>query len=72
MIYDISNNFIDLVKLITEFYPILREHLSQVLNKTQNEFIHLIASHVKSKIIEKVLNKLNNKYYAIILGCIQN
>ncbi|KAJ0170969.1 hypothetical protein K1T71_013741 [Dendrolimus kikuchii] len=69
-------NFIDLVKLIARFDPVLRLHLQQVKDKTindhyigkniQNELIQLMASHVKTKIVEKIIN---NKYYSIILDC---
>lgn len=72
-----SGNFLDLVKLIARFDPTLREHLNQTLNKAvarnhylskniQNEFIEVMANHVKTKIVDKVLK---NKYYAIILDC---
>ncbi|KAJ0179288.1 hypothetical protein K1T71_005000 [Dendrolimus kikuchii] len=71
-----SGNFIDLVKLIARFDPGLRLHLQQVKDKTindhyigkniQNELIQLMASHVKTKIVEKIIN---NKYYSIILDC---
>lgn len=71
-----SGNFIDLVKLIARFDPVLRLHLKQVKDKTindhyigkniQNELIQLMASHVKTEIVEKIIN---NKYYSIILDC---
>lgn len=71
-----SGNFLDLVKLISRFDPVLREHVSNVLDKPtrnhylsktiQNELIEIMALHVKNKIIEKVKN---NKYYSIILDC---
>lgn len=72
-----SGNFLDLVKLISRFDPTLREHLHQTMNKTaaknhylskriQNEFIELMANHVKKKIVNKVLK---SKYYSIILDC---
>lgn len=72
-----SGNFLDLVKLISRFDPTLREHLHQSMNKTaaknhylskriQNEFIMLMANHVKKKIVNKVLK---SKYYSIILDC---
>ncbi|XP_025421456.1 uncharacterized protein LOC112691424 [Sipha flava] len=74
---DRSGNFLDLVKLIAKFDPILREHLNHATNKTiarnhylskeiQNEFISLMANHVVKKIREKIIK---NKYYAIILDC---
>lgn len=71
-----SGNFIDLLKLIARFDPILQLHLKQVADKTvndhylgktiQNELIQLMASHVKSKIVAKIIK---NKYYSIILDC---
>jgi len=72
-----SGNFLDLVKLLAQFDPVLREHVGRVLDKsiprnhylsktTQNELIEIMASHVKSKIIEKVKK---NKYFSIILDC---
>lgn len=71
-----SGNFIDLVKLIARFDPVLRLRLKQVKDKTinnhyigkniQNELIQLMASHVKTQIVEKIIN---NKYYSIILDC---
>ncbi|XP_050546143.1 uncharacterized protein LOC126908274 [Daktulosphaira vitifoliae] len=74
---DRSGNFLDLLKLIAKFDPLLREHLNQIVNKkigrnhylskeTQNEFILLMANHVVKKITEKVFK---NKYYSIILDC---
>nr|XP_026494845.1 zinc finger MYM-type protein 1-like [Vanessa tameamea] len=70
-----SGNFIDLVKLIARFDPVLRLHL-QVKDKTiidhyigkniQNELIQEMASHVKSEIVGKIIH---NKYYCIILDC---
>jgi hypothetical protein len=74
--YESSGNFLDLVKLIARFDPTLRLHLQQVTNNTisdhylgkniQNELIQLMASHVKSKIIARLLQ---NKYFSIILDC---
>ncbi|XP_023241006.1 zinc finger MYM-type protein 1-like [Centruroides sculpturatus] len=71
-----SGNFIDLVKLIARFDPMLRLHLKQVTDKTtndhylgkniQNERIQLMASHVKAQIVDKIIK---NKYYSIILDC---
>ncbi|KAK9754426.1 protein of unknown function (DUF4371) [Popillia japonica] len=71
-----SANFIYLVKLIARFDPVLRLYLKQVKDKTindhcigkniQNELIQLMASHVKTQIVEKTIN---NKYYSIILDC---
>ncbi|KAK9694267.1 protein of unknown function (DUF4371) [Popillia japonica] len=71
-----SANFIDLVKLIARFDPVLRFYLKQVKDKTindhyigkniQNELIQLMASHVKTQIAEKIIN---NKHYSVILDC---
>lgn len=54
----------------------LRLHLKQVKDKTindhyigksiQNELIQIMESHVKTQIVEKIVN---NKYYSIILDC---
>ncbi|KAJ0182100.1 hypothetical protein K1T71_002822 [Dendrolimus kikuchii] len=53
-----SGNFIDLVnKTINDHY---------IGKNIQNELIQLMASHVKTKIVEKIIN---NKYYSIILDC---
>lgn len=72
-----SGNFLGVVKLIARFDPTLRDHLHQVMDKSvirnkylgkniQNELIELMASHVKAKIVDKILR---NKYYSIILDC---
>ncbi|KAK9731684.1 protein of unknown function (DUF4371) [Popillia japonica] len=64
-----SANFIYLVKLIARLDPVLRLYLKQVKDKTisdhcigkniQNELIQLMASHVKTQIVQKTIN---NKY----------
>lgn len=71
-----SGNFIDLFKLIAPFDPVLRLHLKQVKDKTindhyigkniQNELIQLMASHVKSQIVEKIINII--RLFLIVLA----
>lgn len=70
-------NFLELVKLMGKYDPVLKEHcmkleesaggskrVSSYLSKTiQNEFISLLGSHVKEKILENIKKA---KYFGII------
>ena len=71
-----NGNFLGLIKMITEFYAILQEHLrkikshkvsDQCLNKKiQNQIIQRLASEIKKSIIS---NYQNAKYYSVIVDC---
>ena len=67
-------NFLELIKLISKYDPVLREHvthirlakkmtLSYLSPMIQNEFIELLASQVRQKIIRGIKEA---KYYAIL------
>ena len=68
---DNPGNFIELVKLISSYDPVLREHLTRIRMapnitvtylspKIQNELIELLARHVKQKIVNNIKEA---KYY---------
>lgn len=67
-----NGNFIYLMKVIA---PVLRLHLKQVNDKTfnedyigkriLNELIQLMAIHVKTQIVEKIIN--NSRLFVIVL-----
>ena len=66
-------NFLGLIKFLAVFDPVPREHLgfiesyphstSYLSPGVQNEFIHLLASHVFKNLIEKIKKV---KYYGLI------
>ena len=67
-------NFLELIKLISKYDPVLREHvtyirlakkmtLSYLSPMVQNEFIELLANQVRQKIVEEIKEA---KYYAIL------
>ena len=67
-------NFIELVKLISSYDPVLREHLTRIRMapnitvtylspKIQNELIELLARHVKQKIVNNIKEA---KYYSML------
>ena len=69
-----SGNFLELVKLLSKYDPVLREHvlrvtlgkphsLSYLSPQIQNEFVNCLGDLVRTKIIEQVKN---SKYYCII------
>ena len=69
-----SGNFLELVKLLSKYDPVLREHvlrvtlgkphsLSYLTPQIQNEFVNCLGDLVRTKIIEQVKN---SKYYCII------
>ena len=69
-----SGNFLELVKLLSKYDPVLREHvlrvtlgkphsLSYLSPQIQNEFVNCLGDLVRTKIIEQVRN---SKYYCII------
>ena len=67
-------NFLALIKLITQFDPLLAKHVqhaeqnpgsvSYLSPEIQNEFIHILASTVKSKLLRDIRK---SKYYGILL-----
>ena len=67
-------NFLALIKLIAKFDPLLAKHVqhaeqnpgsvSYLSPEIQNEFIHILASTVKSKLLSDIRK---NKYYGILL-----
>ena len=71
---DNPGNFIELVKLISNYDPVLREHLTRIRmapNVTvsyfsphiQNELIELLVRHVKQKIVNNIKEA---KYYSML------
>ncbi|XP_065650771.1 zinc finger MYM-type protein 1-like [Hydra vulgaris] len=74
-----NGNFLGLVEMISEFDPILQEHVRKIkshevsdhyLGKNiENQIIQLLGSEIKKSII---LNCQNAKYYSIIMGCTTN
>jgi len=72
-IYQESNgNFLSLIEMITEFDPIMQEHIHGIKNdkihnhylghNIKNDLINLLAIEIKIKI-------MNAKYYSIIFDC---
>ena len=67
-------NFLALIKLIAQFDPLLAKHVqhteqnpgsvSYLSPKIQNEFIHVLASTVKIKLLRDIKK---SKYYGILL-----
>ena len=67
-------NFLALIKLIAQFDPLLAKHVqhaeqnpgsvSYLSPEIQNEFIHILASTVKSKLLQDIRK---SKYYGILL-----
>ena len=69
-----SGNFLELVKLLSKYDPVLREYvlrvtlgkphsLSYLSPQIQNEFVNCLGDLLRTKIIEQVKN---SKYYCII------
>ena len=69
-----AGNFLELVKLIAKYDPVMREHLASVRlsakpttsylsPEIQNEFIALMANHVSTEIITEVKAA---KYFAVL------
>ena len=67
-------NFLELIKLISKYDPVIREHviyiglankmtLSYLSPMVQNEFIELLDNQVRQKIVEEIKEA---KYYAIL------
>ncbi|XP_022864443.1 uncharacterized protein LOC111384400 [Olea europaea var. sylvestris] len=75
---NVENNglFLQMVKIVSEFDPIMKEHLRRANakeiqytylgKKIQNELIQLLANEVRNAIVKKVKHA---KYFAVILDC---
>jgi len=71
-----NGKFIGIIEMMGKFDPTIMEHLCRIKNKEtrihylghdiQNELIELMATEVKTNILQKI--KLA-KYYAIIMDC---
>lgn len=67
-----GGNFIELLKLISKYDPVMREHfvairdsnISYLSPEIQNEFISLLGSHVKKSILQDIRQA---KYFSVIL-----
>ncbi|XP_037801961.1 zinc finger MYM-type protein 1-like [Penaeus monodon] len=74
-----NGNFLGLVELLAQFDVVMAEHVRRTTegNQTdhylgknmQNEFIQMLADHVKKEIIQQVKDA---RYYAVILDCTQD
>jgi hypothetical protein len=78
-VIDLANkgNFLGMIKMLSKCDPVLIEHLmrlkrsickikasvSYLAPKTQNEFIHVLANHVKKKL---VMDIKSTRYFGII------
>ncbi|GBM61241.1 hypothetical protein AVEN_145418-1 [Araneus ventricosus] len=68
-----EGNFLNLIKLLSIFDPVLKEHLFYVENhpgcasylspRVQNEFIHLMASAVRNNLLKRIRKA---KYYGLL------
>ncbi|GFT83206.1 zinc finger MYM-type protein 1 [Trichonephila clavipes] len=77
-LYDFGNgNFLQIVQLLAQFYPVMEEHLRKVIKKEevkvhylgeeiQNELITLLGKNITFHIIGE--NK-KAKYYSVIIDC---
>lgn len=76
-LYTKSNGkYLGLIQLLAKFDPVMQEHVDQIIKSPQsvhycsknicNELLHLLAQHVKSKILSSIQKA---KYFSIIADC---
>jgi uncharacterized protein (UPF0305 family) len=69
-----SGNFIELMKLIARYDPVVRQHLTSIRNsdkttvsylspEIQNEFVELMGNQVRQEIVNDIKKA---KYYAVL------
>jgi hypothetical protein len=73
---DNNGNLLGLVQMLAKFDPLMKVHVDQITNdqtrdhylvtSIQNDLITLLATVIRSKIIEKVKKA---KYFSVILDC---
>lgn len=74
---DSNGNFMGLIEMITEWDPIMKEHLRRIDDKEfyhhylspkiQNEFIIRLSYEIKTAVISKI--KIKAKYFSVIHDC---